>query len=302
MNNTNTPGKIISKILTPFLVYYIITFLAETIFMTALMAQHPEILRMSNYDEMLNAAAELAINYRYEMLLIASAAVFPVMNRMLREEKLKELAAGTYVRYEKPDPLSYINVAVLGVAGGVFLNCLIHISGIYTLLDGEEITAATAQIWDGKIFFELLGVGILSAAVEEITFRGLILHRFESFVDTRWALLGSSFIFSLAHGSSLQGIYAFAIGMLAGLMYLRFRTVLAPFILHMSANIVSVLQNETHFLDNFAASDTGMGLICMASAAAFMVYFYLIISGVDVKPIDADAQKNQSNYVNRTMP
>ena len=198
MINKDTSGKKISSIFMPFIIYYLVTFIAETIFMTALMSQHPEILRMGNYEEMLTASAELAIKYRYEMLLIASAAVLPVMTRMLRDEKQKELAEGTYVSYEKPDPLSYINVAVLGVAGSIFLNCLIHISGIYTLLEGEEVTEAVARIWDGKIFLELLGVGVLSAAVEEITFRGLVLHRFERFVDTRWALIGSSFIFSLA--------------------------------------------------------------------------------------------------------
>ncbi len=287
MINKDTSGKKISSIFMPFIIYYLVTFIAETIFMTALMSQHPEILRMGNYEEMLTASAELAIKYRYEMLLIASAAVLPVMTRMLRDEKQKELAEGTYVSYEKPDPLSYINVAVLGVAGSIFLNCLIHISGIYTLLEGEEVTEAVAQIWDGKLFLELLGVGVLSAAVEEITFRGLVLHRFERFVDTRWALIGSSFIFSLAHGSSIQGIYAFGVGILAGLLYLRFRTVLAPFIFHMSANILSVLQNESHFLDGIVGSSAGIAVVCAGSAVVFMIYFYLIISRVEVKPLDS---------------
>ena len=133
MINKDTSGKKISSIFMPFIIYYLVTFIAETIFMTALMSQHPEILRMGNYEEMLTASAELAIKYRYEMLLIASAAVLPVMTRMLRDEKQKELAEGTYVSYEKPDPLSYINVAVLGVAGSIFLNCLIL--AVYTAME-----------------------------------------------------------------------------------------------------------------------------------------------------------------------
>ena len=301
MNNNRNPGKIISSILMPFIVYYLITFFVDTVFMTVLMVRHPEILNISDYEEMFNAATELTMKYRYEMLIIASAAVLPVMVRMLRDERLKDMAEGSYVLYEKPDPLAYINVAVLGISGGILLNCLIHISGIYTLLEGEEVVSSAARTWNGNLILELLSVGILSPAVEEITFRGLILHRFEKYVDARWALLGSAFIFSLAHGSSIQGMYAFAIGALAGFLYLRFRNVLAPFVLHVAVNITAVLQNEAHFLDAFTETTAGLTIICAASAALFMTYFYLVLTGVEAKPVAGQGPGTTSGSTSGSM-
>ena len=48
-------------------------------------------------------------------------------------------------------------------------------------------------------------------------------------------------LFGLYHGSVVQGVYAFFLGLGAAWLLQRFGTLLAPWLFHMAANLISVL-------------------------------------------------------------
>ena len=57
----------------------------------------------------------------------------------------------------------------------------------------------------------------------------------------RQAAFLSALLFGLYHGSVVQGVYAFFLGLGAAWLLQRFGTLLAPWLFHMAANLISVL-------------------------------------------------------------
>lgn len=285
MNRQESFSKRIWRLFSPALLYVLVTFMVELVFMTVVMMRNIDLTQYPSYEEMMVAYQKLVLQYQYEMSMIAAAAVIPLLINMLRRDREMEMAEGTLKAYEKPDPLSYIGVAVMGLSSCILANSLLHISGIYTLLEGEAVTQSTASVWGGKLFFEIIGLGVLASFSEELAFRALTLRRMELIYGTKMAVIWSSLVFALIHGSTIQGIYALCVGLMAGFLYVRYRNLIAPTIFHMSANILSVLQNETRFLDRFFESTAGLVGVCIVSALAFLVYFYLTLTRVEGKEL-----------------
>jgi membrane protease YdiL (CAAX protease family) len=77
---------------------------------------------------------------------------------------------------------------------------------------------------------------VVGPITEEFCFRGVILNRLLNWTPTWVAVSITSFLFGLAHLNLLQSMYAFVFGFAFSLVYLRFRTIWAPIILHAACN------------------------------------------------------------------
>lgn len=79
------------------------------------------------------------------------------------------------------------------------------------------------------------------------------------------------------HGNLLQGLFAFALGLLLGWSYSRCRSLAAPMILHMGANLISVLVSETQVFgfvyrsnSAFLAVTVGSGILLLLCLMALV--------------------------------
>ncbi|MEM8684412.1 MAG: CPBP family intramembrane glutamic endopeptidase, partial [Pseudomonadota bacterium] len=75
----------------------------------------------------------------------------------------------------------------------------------------------------------LLSLCVLAPVIEEIAFRGIILHRWAHKYGLRSAVLWSSLIFGVVHPDFL-GAFTFGVGMCV--LYLRTQSLLLPIICH----------------------------------------------------------------------
>ncbi|WP_106495766.1 CPBP family intramembrane glutamic endopeptidase [Lentibacillus sp. Marseille-P4043] len=105
-------------------------------------------------------------------------------------------------------------------------------------------TQSSAQIMELTPFIFVLvflAYAILTPILEEIIFRGGLLQALENKFNAPVAMIGSSFLFTLAHGIPLIIPALFMMGLSFAYLYQKYRSIYAPIILHMFTNGVNVI-------------------------------------------------------------
>lgn len=128
--------------------------------------------------------------------------------------------------------------ALAGIAGCLVVNTLIKAGSISRLFPGFSQTVSS--LYGPPVWFQAATMGLVIPAAEELAFRGLVFTRLREDVDFLKAACLSSALFALWHGNVLQGVYGFVMGlMFAGAME-REKTIAAPLVMHMAANLTSI--------------------------------------------------------------
>lgn len=92
-------------------------------------------------------------------------------------------------------------------------------------------------------FILALAVCIIAPITEEFIFRGVLL-RFFSCKGEKFAIIMSSFLFALIHGNLPQGIGAFFIGIVFGIIALKTKSIVIPIIGHVFNNTFATIMSE----------------------------------------------------------
>lgn len=172
------------------------------------------------------------------LLLAASVICIPVFALLFRGDRKKEQT----VKERETSITAWSVLVVMAVALCVSLNALIGFSGLDKFSQKYQQVAET--LYSGGVLLELLTVGILGPVCEELIFRGLMFQRLCGYVKPVIAVLVSALMFGVYHGNIVQGVYAFVLGTVMALCYLRFQTLWAPIVIHVVANITSVCITE----------------------------------------------------------
>lgn len=93
----------------------------------------------------------------------------------------------------------------------------------------------------------LLSVLVLAPIAEELLFRGLILGYFKKSMHILPAILLQGLLFGLYHGNMIQGVYAFVLGSVLGLLAYRLDSIIPSVIFHMAINISILLVPNAWF-------------------------------------------------------
>lgn len=131
----------------------------------------------------------------------------------------------------------------------VFLGvgCQFFFSGIMELLASqfrrlfENYGNTMDSILNGNTFLVVLYTVIIAPVAEEFVFRGVILYKAERNMHFWGANILQAVFFGLYHQNVIQGIYATLVGLLLGLIYCRYKTIVAPILLHMMINASAFL-------------------------------------------------------------
>jgi len=85
-------------------------------------------------------------------------------------------------------------------------------------------------------YFNLPLISIIGPLTEEIIFRGILIPTFEERMKTGYALIISTILFGLMHGSFYQIIISVFVGFLFGWLFIKRRTIIPGFIAHSILN------------------------------------------------------------------
>lgn len=101
-----------------------------------------------------------------------------------------------------------------------------------------EYSQNVALAFSGNIVIDIIAVAIIAPIVEEVVFRGLVFTRLNKGMNVVLAVILSSLLFAVMHLQLIWIIYAFVFGVIFNLIYIRFKSLLANILLHMSYNSV----------------------------------------------------------------
>lgn len=117
-----------------------------------------------------------------------------------------------------------------------------------------NITATTDRVRDIEFLIEqdvlapwltfsliFIGVGIIGPISEELLFRGALQERISQIAGIITGILTSALFFTILHGDIILAAPIFLAGIAFSLIYLYYKTLWAPIIVHMAMNIITVI-------------------------------------------------------------
>lgn len=90
--------------------------------------------------------------------------------------------------------------------------------------------------------------GIIGPIFEEIVFRYIFFNKLKRKYQSPKAILINSIIFALIHLQPTKIIYAFIIGIILNIYYEKYKSIKAPILIHMAANIIVLFLTEYNII------------------------------------------------------
>lgn len=104
-------------------------------------------------------------------------------------------------------------------------------------------------IMGNNTLLTLLAVGLIGPFIEEVIFRGLVYKELKGNLSVTAALIIQAVLFGLYHMQVIQSIYSVFIGLAFGIVYIWFKSIWAPIILHVVYNtnfvVLSRMTNDS---------------------------------------------------------
>ena len=150
-----------------------------------------------------------------------------------------------YIRKKKKEHVVRANfgqiffLLVLGIPLSLSVNGLIDLTHLKSIFPGYIQTAqaiAAPPLW-----LQILAAGVIIPWTEELIFRGFGFEELRCF-HSFWIAAGiSALAFGVYHGNMVQGLYAAMIGLFLAWIMEKRGYLIAPWLVHVSANLTSVL-------------------------------------------------------------
>ena len=137
----------------------------------------------------------------------------------------------------KEEKLNIKNISLIIILGIL----MITIYNIVMSKVNQVVLFTTFDTKDINIPNYIVLTVLIGPILEELLFRGIIFNEFKKFNPQMKSILLTSFIFALLHTTILQVIYAFALSFMLIYVYQKFKTILAPIIMHITSNVFNLL-------------------------------------------------------------
>lgn len=278
----------------PFLLYWGIEWVAAMVAaMVVVLFSVPEMIQsvawkdsMTNEEitraamQMQSAMLETTARYQVQMLAAAALCTIPVMAVLFhRDRKMEELLK---LPVNKKAPLKkYIWTVILGIAACIGGNVLIVMTNLAFASEGYQNTSAI--FYEPSFPVQVICLGVIIPISEELIFRGLLFKRCRELMGFLPAAAGISILFGFTHGNLVQLLYAIGLGMLLAYVYEKYGSLRAAVLLHITANMTSLILTETGGLvficSAFLRLAAAVAVCAFLGAAAFVM-----IQRIDEKP------------------
>ena len=137
-----------------------------------------------------------------------------------------------YINEKSLSKKEYFPLSILGISIATILNMIIF-----------KLSPPTINI-SLPIIVSIISTGIIGPIYEEILFRYLLYNKFKNKYSIKKSILITTIIFSLIHLSPIKIIYAFILGLIMNISYERHKSILAPILIHISANTIVIFLYE----------------------------------------------------------
>ncbi|MBQ9699000.1 MAG: CPBP family intramembrane metalloprotease [Lachnospiraceae bacterium] len=241
-----------------------------------------------NIDAALNGLvyAENVVNtgksYALEMCGVAAVLTIPVLLYLMKKDyeypinpRRKE---DTFVwkKYVSRVEIKWMPALIVtGICAAIGLSRLILMLPIDGILGDYSATLEAYGM--SSFWIQLVVLGVVTPIVEELLFRGLVYKRLKIYYEASIAAYISAIIFAVAHFNLIQGIYAFIMGIIFAFIHEKYKTVLAPIVVHMAANVMSVLSGInpiSQFIDKYWIIRLLIGLLFTSILVMSVMYHY----------------------------
>ena len=283
----------------PMLLYLGVTFAVEFIFMIVVavlgISRYGATDQAQLYDFIMNATMSQALS----MTLLAGLATAPILIFIYIRDNNKDRRNGTFVKYKLNNILKYLLIIPFGVFNMLWANYFVALLQLVMPKFMLESYTDTQQIIEGGGFLiQLVTAGIVAPIVEELIFRGLVYRRTKKMTGTIAAAILSATLFGVFHGNWVQAPYAFIIGIVAVFVYEKFKSIVAPIMLHMSANILSVLIMTLASSDTPTVDSLNIDTLSYVSSLIIFIFITGVLAAVfgviiwnKVNPVAINAKK-----------
>lgn len=143
----------------------------------------------------------------------------------------------------------------------------------------------------------LFVLAVVPAFCEEIIYRGIILNGFRRFGKVN-AILISALFFALAHGSAMQFIYQFILGIILGFVLVKTGSIIASMLVHFLNNAIVIVYN---YIAPTQTSNFGTTSIIASFALAIAATALLILLIYSLKE-KKSVQISYNEEYNRLYP
>lgn len=175
------------------------------------------------------------------LTLISALITIPIMAFFMKKDIDAKKKARTFVKYKPINKLLYLLIIPFGIFNMEWANMFVSILQAFMpqfMID--SYSGAQNAIFGSSVVLQLITGGIVAPVVEEMIFRGLIYKRTKDLTNIKMAAVISAVLFGVFHGNWVQAPYAMIIGLVAVFVYEKYKSIIAPILLHMSANMASV--------------------------------------------------------------
>lgn len=171
-----------------------------------------------------------------------------------------------------------LQAIVIAIAGGVsmclFSNAMVGVEQ-YLLPRAMESYMELMEMADvGNDWLVTFAAVLLAPIGEEILCRGLTLHYAKKALPYFWmANILQALLFGVIHGNLIQGLYAFAIGLMLGWVTERYHSLLPAMLLHFTVNFSSTVWIEKAF---FWIPDTLLSWLILLGITLFVTLLLVL--------------------------
>lgn len=230
--------------------------------------------------QMQSTMLETAAQYQVQMLAIAALCTIPVMAMLFHRDRKLEVIL--HLPINKKAPLQkYIWTVILGIAVCVGGNLLIVMSNLAFVSEGYQNASAT--FYSPPFPVQVICLGIIIPISEELIFRGLLFKRCREMMGFLPAAVSISLLFGFTHGNLVQLLYAVGLGLLLAYVYEKYGSLKAAVLLHITANMTSLILTETGALPWMCTAFIRLAVTVVA-CAFFGATAFVMIQRIDEKP------------------
>ena len=272
------------RLISPLLIFVALNTLAQMIISTYILAQSRmgeileamegqrvtfgNIMYIQNNLSPEDVAETTRLIVSYAPYILVFGAVLTLIYSVFtfRKDRKDEIEAGLFTK-KVPKIWQYSLIAGLGLAvcfGLSFL--LIMLQMAFPGFRASQVAGTGGALSVVPFWFRLLGLGVVIAVAEEYIFRGLIFKRQRETNGFVRSMMMSSLFFAIIHSTTIQMIYAFALGLLCAYVYEKFGSLIAPIILHVAASVTSLLLVESNGLVWFFQEPMRVGIAVVLAA------------------------------------
>lgn len=180
--------------------------------------------------ELLYANSELVTLITQIVTVIVVLVIFFIIRRRKKEEKPSSI---TYFSLKKVSPMMILMSALIAFCAYFTVSVFIGLIGelIPDLVDGYNGTMEEA-LGNTNLVIQFLTLVVGAPVCEELIYRNMAITNMNKRLSPMIAILISSSIFGLVHGSLLQIIYAAALGFVFGVLFVRTESIFPSLTAH----------------------------------------------------------------------